>query len=142
MNLESELVMELTVECSECLEVGKTNEGFLRVIPIIGGTVSGPNIKGTVIPGGADWNVAVDEKLSHVFAKYCFKTDDGVVISIENEGYIENSPPENTIIKTVPKFGVDKDSKYEWLRNGVFVGSLGSSKFVENGVDIKIYKLK
>lgn len=143
MNLESELVMELTVECSECLEVGKTDEGFLRVIPIIGGTVSGPNIKGTVIPGGADWNVAVDEKSSHAFAKYCFKTDDGVVIVIENEGYIVgNSTAENTIIKTVPKFIVDKYSKYEWLRNGVFVGSLESSKFIDNGVDIKIYKLK
>lgn len=142
MKLESELVMELTVECTKVLEVGKTNEGFLNVIPIIGGKVSGLNIKGEVIPGGADWNVAIDEKVSHVLAKYCFKTDDGVVISVENEGYIDNSKFGETIIKTVPKFQVDKGSKYEWLRSGVFVGSLAVRESEDIVVDIKIYKLK
>lgn len=141
MELNAELVFELTVEVGEVLEVGKIHEGFLRVIPITGGTFSGPNIKGKVIPGGADWNTRVDDKVSHVFAKYCIQTDDGEFITVENEGFNDLTKPQ-PFIRTTPRFQVREDSKYDWLNSGVFVGSLKTSTSVKSGVDIKIYKMK
>jgi hypothetical protein len=115
-----------------------TQTGYLRVIPITGGSFSGPGIKGTVIPGGADWNTMIGEKTAHVFAKYVIQTDVGVLISVENEGTVDFTQP--AMICTTPRFQVQKDSKYAWLQNGVFVGSLVPAPD-RSAVLIKIYKL-
>lgn len=113
----------------------------MRVIPITGGTVSGPNIKGKVIFGGADWNTIIDEGRNHVWSKYTIKTDDGYLTSIDNEGYTDKSRPD-AAIRTSPKFDVEKNSKYAGLLSGVFVASLRKSSVVESAMNIKMYKMK
>ena len=140
MELAAELKLELTVEVDfgHLLDVGMTQTGHFRVIPITGGSFSGPGIKGSVIPGGADWSTMIDEKTAHVFAKYVIQTDDGVLISVENEGVMDITQP--AMICTTPRFKVQKDSKYAWLQNGVFVGSLERAPDL-SCVFIKIYKL-
>ncbi|WP_313560143.1 DUF3237 domain-containing protein [Ruminiclostridium cellobioparum] len=140
MQLEADLVMELTVEIGAVLEVGKTLKGYLRLIPIIGGTFSGKGIKGIVIPGGYDWNTAIDENISHVLAKYTLKTEDGQYISIENEGYID-AKAENSVVRTTPRFQVAQ-GKYEWLCSGVFVASLQVEQTGTPSVKINVYKMK
>jgi len=42
------------VELDPAMVVGETALGIRRIIPIIGGSVSGPKIKGTIVRGGAD----------------------------------------------------------------------------------------
>ena len=113
----------------------------LKVIPIIGGRFWGKDIEGEIIPGGADWNTKYNENISHVFAKYVLKTSDNVFITIENEGIIDKTIS-NKVIKTVPQFQVDKASKYKWLMDSVFVGSLECRKNNKSVIDITIYKLK
>ncbi|MBF4692858.1 DUF3237 domain-containing protein [Fusibacter ferrireducens] len=139
MKLEAEHIMDLKVDIGTFQEFGETVQGCLKVIPITGGSFSGPSISGKVVPGGADWNNLMDGKIRHVFAKYTLITDDGEYISVENEGFSDEEEPKPHI-RTVPKFIVSKDSKYKFLRSGVFVGSLkkGEGEFVE----ISIYKLK
>lgn len=171
MKLEAELVLELEVELGQTQEVGDTPKGFLRLIPITGGTFSGPNIKGNILSGGYDWNTTRHDQTAHAFAKYALQTDDGVVISVENEGILpskselsETSQTNQTsqsvhssLIKTTTRFEV-ADGKYDWLRSGVFVGSLEAGAGISVGasasigavaratekpsVCIKIYKLK
>lgn len=140
MQLEADLVFELNVEVGEVQEVGKTPKGLLRLIPITGGTFSGPQIRGKVISGGYDWNTALNDDMAHVFAKYALQTEDGVFIAVENEGYLDFRA-QNSIIKTTPRFQV-ADGKYDWLRSGVFVGSLEAGQAGTPGVRIKIYKMK
>lgn len=139
MKLEAENIMDLKVDIGTFQEVGETVQGHLKVIPITGGSFSGPNIRGTVVSGGADWNNLIGGEFRHVFAKYTLLTDDGEYISIENEGYSDEQESK-PYIRTVPKFIVGKNSRYQFLRSGVFVGSLkkGEGEFVE----ISIYKLK
>lgn len=48
MQLEADLIMELTVEVGEPQEVGNTPKGNLKLIPITGGVFSGENIKGSI----------------------------------------------------------------------------------------------
>jgi hypothetical protein len=48
---------ELKVKLDPALVVGETAHGIRRIIPIIGGSVEGPKIKGEIISGGADWQV-------------------------------------------------------------------------------------
>ena len=49
-----EFVMQLKVTLGETYSCGETQHGRRTVIPITGGTFEGPNIKGTILNGGAD----------------------------------------------------------------------------------------
>ncbi len=145
VKLDAQLVCELRVDCPEQIVVGDNDWGWLRVIPIIGGHFHGM-INGTVVPGGADWNLGVNgcnrETVTSatVFAKYLLKTDDGVYIAIENLGYESRVNPD-PVIHTNPSFHAPR-GKYEWLNYGVYVGSLDSA-IVDgvDGVNIKIYRM-
>ena len=146
--LPAELIMTIRADCpdDQRLWVGQNDTGLLRVIQITGGTFEGEKLRGTIVPGGADWNTGfggdrVEAFTSiHVFAKYLLKTDDGVYIAIENVGLRDKTQPPTHIV-TTPKFFAPR-GPYEWLNTGVYVGALqGSVKNGINGVDITIYRL-
>src|SRR5262250_194804 len=46
---------ELRARVGGPIEVGQVKHGRRRIVPIEGGTVSGPMLNGTVTAGGADW---------------------------------------------------------------------------------------
>ena len=137
MTLEAEMIIKLYVQCESTMEVRSDGAGYLRVIPIVGGSFEG-KICGEVVSGGADWNTSRDNGIAHVFAKYLLKTEDGEYIAIENEGKIRFE--DNSFIKTTPRFQTDASGRYAWLNSGVYVGSLDAGK-KENQVEITIYKL-
>ena len=137
MKLEAEIIMKLHVKCGRDMEVGDDGKGFLRVIPIQGGSFDGM-IKGEIIPGGADWNTSYQNGGAHVYAKYLLRTDDGIYISVENEGMIKAG--EETQIKTTPCFQVRHDSRYSWLNSGIYAGSL-TGGVNEGEVEITFYKM-
>ncbi|WP_149205208.1 DUF3237 family protein [Actinotalea subterranea] len=101
------------------VEVGATAAGFRRVIPILGGTVS-DGLSGTVLPGGADWNVVRADGSVHLWARYELRTDDGAVVSVLNEGVHDGRSP---LILTRPTFEVGAGGP-TWLATGFFVGVL------------------
>ncbi len=139
IQLDAEHVLTIIAELTDDVIVGDTFDGYLKVIPITGGTVSG-KIKGTVIPGGADWNTTLKNNHAHVFAKYMFKTDDGEIITIQNEGVFNRDAGQN--IKTTQKFIAREDGNYDWINNGVYVGSINRlENYHVRAVEIKIFKL-
>jgi hypothetical protein len=146
MFLEADLVLELEVKIGPVQQIGKGIEGFLNIIPITGGTFKcrdnhGKYGDGVILPGGADWNTRKSETLAHVYAKYTIQTADGTLISVENEGYLDDRNS-GQIIKTIPKFKVDENSNYSHLNYGVFVGRLDFKATEEPIVEIKVFKLK
>ncbi|MDE7276854.1 MAG: DUF3237 domain-containing protein [Lachnospiraceae bacterium] len=138
LSLMAEEVLKIHAKCTQGLEVGKSRDGSLCVIPIVGGSFEG-KISGRVVSGGADWNTR-KSKGAHVFAKYLLQADDGEYIAIENAGLISDDA-EDVKIKTVPSFSAREDGPYSWLNYGVYVGSLGSGT-EEGMVEITIYKMK
>ena len=84
-----EFVLQLRVTLGEAYSLGDTPHGRRTVIPITGGTFEGPNIKGTIINGGADYQLA-DPKTNRteLEAIYSIKTDDGTYIHVRNKGVI------------------------------------------------------
>lgn len=121
-----EFVMELRVTCDPSYTVGKTSHGERVVIPITGGTVSGPSIKGKVIPGGADYQlVDAENHRAELEAIYSIQTDDGVNIHIRNRGincWGEDATGLNRFyFMTSPVFEAPETSKYNVLNNGIFV---------------------
>ena len=130
--------MTLRVEVGESKRVGHVPEGELVIIPITGGTFLGEHIRGTVCPGGADWNVTVSQELCHVLARYWIQTDDGAVIAIENEGWLDLQHPQATL-RTTPRFCCDQSGPYAYLMRGLYAGELRG--LGDNGVEIVVWKL-
>jgi hypothetical protein len=123
-----EFVMQLKVTIGEAYSCGETQHGQRTIIPITGGTFEGPRIKGTILSGGADYQLAnTIPNRTELEAIYCIKTDDGVCIHIRNKGIIANGKDEkgkpSFYFKCAPQFEAPADSKYAWLNNALFICS-------------------
>ena len=79
-------VLHLEVEVGPPIEVGQTPAGLRRVIPILGGSVSGPLLTGRVLPGGADFQVIRTATETVAEARYVLETDAGETVYVENTG--------------------------------------------------------
>ena len=84
--LQTRYVFTITAHIGEVTSAGDIGHGVRRIIPIIGGEVRGPEIKGKVCAFGADFQVIRPNELIELEAKYAFETDDGAVIYVENRG--------------------------------------------------------
>jgi hypothetical protein len=142
MSVDAQFVMELIVEIGPALEVGSTPHGLRRVIPITGGTFEGPNLRGIVVPGGADWNLRRSDGVAKIWARYTLQTDDGVLISVTNAGLARGEPgtPER-YARTVPSFEVG-DSRYAWLARSIFVGTLERHTGDVPAVRLRFYEVQ
>ncbi len=122
---ELEFALQLKVTLGEVFSIENTQHGRRTVIPITGGTFEGPGLKGTIINGGADYQLANDKGRTELEAIYCIKTDDGVYIHVRNRGIITNGKDANGksifYFKAAPQFEAPADSKYGWLNNALFV---------------------
>ena len=121
-----EFALQLKVTLGDSYDVGETQHGQRIVIPITGGTFEGPAIKGTIINGGADYQLANKAlNRTELEAIYSIKTDDGVYIHVRNRGIIcsgkdaQGNP--TFYFKAAPQFEAPADSKYAWLNNSLFV---------------------
>ena len=136
----AEKIMSLHVQIAPPYDTGTNEDGHLRVIPITGGTFEGENFNGKIIPGGADWNTEIGDGYTHVLAHYCIQENDGTLISVENEGYINFD--QDSVARTVPRFTTDfSNGKYGIFRTGVFIGTLDATHSDDGRIEIVIYKL-
>ena len=139
---ELEFALQLKVTLGETFGINNTQHGRRTVIPITGGTFEGPGIKGTILNGGADYQLANANGRTEVEAIYCIKTDDGVYIHVRNRGIIASGNG-GFYFKCAPQFEAPADSKYGWLNNSLFVcqpefGGGGDFK----GIVLNVWKVK
>lgn len=115
---------EEVVELAGEIRPGRTPLGGRNIVPITGGRFEGPGIKGTVLPGGWDWQLERSDSCLQIKAEYFLKTDDGVVIAITNTG-VACKPEEGKplAIRTHPVFEAPV-GKYDWLNRATFIGTL------------------
>ena len=60
----------LKVEVADPFDFGVTPVSHRRVINIIGGNFSGPRMSGTVLGGGADWQIIRPDGVAVLDARY------------------------------------------------------------------------
>lgn len=84
---------DFVVELSPPHEMGQCPTGTRRIIPIVGGTVSGPLINGRILDVGADWQSVSADGIADLDARYAIQTTDGAVIEVVSQG-IRHAPPE------------------------------------------------
>jgi hypothetical protein len=123
------------VDIAPPLVLGPVGSGLRRIIPITGGTVRGPRLNGTVLSGGADWQIVHDNGTAALVARYTLQADDGTLISVVNRG-IRRGPPE-VLARLAAGEAVDPSSYYfratpmfeappgphHWLAETVFVAT-------------------
>ena len=104
----------------------ESQHGKRIVIPITGGVFEGPLLKGTILNGGADYQLAnADGSRTELEAIYSIRTDDGVNIHVRNYGIVYNGKDAqgnpSFYFKAAPKFEAPTNSRYAWLNNAIFV---------------------
>lgn len=136
-----EFAFEEIVTLGEAIAVGETPLGRRTIIPITGGTFSGPGLEGTIIAGGWDWQLTRSDGCTEVEADYMIRTNDGVVINVINVGALCPPEPGRTgPAKTQPRFEAPK-GKYDWLNRAAFIGTLELAPNSDvPAVRIRIYK--
>lgn len=138
-----EFVMQLNVNLGQTFTLGKTSQGTRTVIPITGGTFDGPYMKGKILSGGADYQMADEAGYTHLEAIYCIQTDDGTYIHVRNTGIISLAPDEHGNVqyyfKAAPKFEAPNDGKYGWLNRAIFVCQPGEGT---GGITLNVWKVE
>ena len=129
------LAFTIRVQVGAPTELGQVPRGRRRIIPILGGTFDGSNIRGKVVPGGADWQIVRADGLAELDTRYLLQTDSGQLIYIQNAG-IRHAPPDVTkkllagepvdpaqvYFKTIPTFETSAP-ELQWLTRSIFIGT-------------------
>lgn len=77
---------EFCVMDGPALELG--NDGFAkaRSLPILGSTVRGPGLNGTILPHGADEGRIRADSQTHIHTRYVIMAADGALIRVDSQG--------------------------------------------------------
>jgi hypothetical protein len=128
-------VADLVVSVGEPIEIGHIAGNLRRVIPIAGGEVKGPRLRGKVLPGGADFQIMRADGVTDLQARYVIETEERQWIYVENSGVRYGAPelmeklrrgepvdPALVYFRTTPRFETSAPG-YEWLMRNLFVCS-------------------
>jgi Protein of unknown function (DUF3237) len=123
------------VDVAAPIDLGPVATGRRRIVPILGGTVSGPRLNATILPGGADWQIIRPDGTAEVVARYWLKAEDGTMISVVNKGLRRGPPavlarlaagedvdPSEYYFRTSPTFDVTL-GPHGWLADNIFVAT-------------------
>lgn len=86
-----ESAFEVSVQLGPIEDHGVTRAGHRRVVPIIGGRVTGL-FDAEILPGGADWQLLRADGGVDVYARYTARTLDGSNVLIESKGVRSGRP--------------------------------------------------
>lgn len=148
-----QFVLEARVTIAPVIDVGDTSYGRRRIIPITGGTFHGPHLSGTVLDEGEDTQLVREDGVTEIGARYTLRTDDGVLIYVINEGIVV--PPKSAgqkptphaalplpaYVRTIPQLEVPRASRYEWLNQALYVGTLNPVPRPEHAVVVRFFRV-
>jgi muconolactone delta-isomerase len=129
------LIYTLEAALGQPLDLGTIAEGHRRIVPLTGGTFTGPEINGTLLPGAsADWQIILPDGTALGDIRYTLQTDRGDLLYVQSRGVRHGSA------QVLARLGRGEDvdaSEYtfrtstqietaspslDWLNKGVFIG--------------------
>jgi hypothetical protein len=148
-----EPIADLTVFVATPIEAGQVSglksRGRRRIIPITGGKMTGL-LNGTVLPGGADFQIVVSDTCADLDARYLLQLDNGEHVFVQNRALRRGSAediaklvrgeavdPAAIYFRCVPTFEVSHPS-LAWLTESVFVGT--GARFPDR-VEMRFFRL-
>jgi len=153
-----EHIGNLTVFVATPIEAGQVtglnSRGKRRIIPITSGTLTGPQLQGRVLPGGADFQIVVSDTCADLDARYLIALDgpqhQGQHIFVQNHALRRGSAddiaklvrgepvdPAAIYFRCVPTFEVSSPA-LQWLSESIFVGT--GARFPDR-VEISLFRV-
>jgi hypothetical protein len=128
--------------------IGETPLGFRFNAYITGGEVTGPRIRGRVLPVGADWLTIRTDGVGVLDVRATMETHDGALIycayggvmDFGPDGYqrmLSGNPPARIAIQVVPRF-LTSHPGYLWL-NRLQCLNVGMADFATSSVSYDTY---
>lgn len=77
---------QVRCEVQPLVTLGPAPLGERRFVPLGGGTVRGPELNGSLVEGGVDWQIARADGALEIAAHYVIRTDDGALIEVQSQG--------------------------------------------------------
>ena len=131
-------VYRLEATLGQPLDVGTIAQGRRRIVPLTGGTFTGPELNGKLLPGAsADWQILMTDGTALGDIRYTLQTDRGDLLYVQSRavrhgsaevlarlGRGENVDASEYTFRTATQIetaAVDLD----WLNKGVFVSVAG-----------------
>jgi len=149
--LEPRLVhlVDISLAVESPLDVGNAPVGARQIYPVTGGSFEGEALRGTVLPGGADWLVRRPDGVSELDVRITMRTDDEQLIYGRYRGLIDGNPvrlPTTADAEPLPApywritpiFETGSE-RYAWLNRIISVG-VGSS--AAGRVDYTVYAVR
>jgi muconolactone delta-isomerase len=131
-------VYRLEATLGEPIELGDTATGHQRIVPLTGGTFTGPEIGGELIPGAsADWQTVLPDGTVLGDIRYVLQTGSGDVLYVQSQGIRHGS---SEVLARLSRGEHVDASEYtfrtstriatasrdlDWLNKGVFVSVAG-----------------
>jgi hypothetical protein len=136
------LVLALTihVQIGALAQIGQVPGGAARMIPITGGSFEGPRLKGTVMPGGADWQVTRPDGVTELRAHYGLQCDDGAIVQVNNRCLVVRGDGGVRLIRSVLQLEAP-EGPHDWLNKSVFVGTLNAPGDPQAPVVIRAFQI-
>ena len=127
-------IYRLEATVGEPLELGDIAQGRRRIVPLTGGTFTGPELSGTLLPGSsADWQIVLPDGTALGDIRYTLQTNDGNLLYVQSHGVRHGSPG---VLERLAR-GEDVDATeytfrtstrietaapaLDWLNKGVFI---------------------
>jgi hypothetical protein len=130
----ADLVVHVTTPVEVGQVIGLNTRGLRRIIPIVGGTVSG-QLSGQVLAGGADFQMVVSDTVADLDARYILALDNGHRVYVQNRALRRGTAadvarlvrgeavdPAAIYFRCAPTFEVS-DPSLAWLTESLFVGT-------------------
>lgn len=117
-------VFEERVDLEPAEAAGANPRGAGNRIGITGGTISGPMLQGTVLPGGADWQLIRSDGCSEIVADYFIRAEDKSLIHVRNVGLACGAGADRgAYARATPVFTAPV-GKHDWLNKSVFTSTI------------------
>ena len=142
-------IFRLEANLGEALDVGHVAQGRRRIVPLTGGTFTGPELTGTLVPGAsADWQIVLPDGTALGDIRFTLQTDNGDLLYVRSQGVRHGTP------EVLARLGRGEEvdaSEYvfrtstqietaapdlDWLNKGVFISVAGRQP---GGVIYEVY---
>jgi hypothetical protein len=120
--LQSAYLADLTVETESPHDAGAAHGGRL-IVPVAGGTIEGPRLKGKIIRPSGDWMVERPDGSKVLDVRLLVNTDDDQFVYVSWRGVAYTPANSGVVARIAPVFETGAQ-RYAWLNNVIAVGVL------------------
>ena len=127
-------IYRLEATLGQPLDLGDVAQGHRRIVPQTGGTFTGPELNGKLLPGAsADWQIVLPDGTALGDIRYTLQTDTGELLYVQSRGVRHGSP--EVLARLARGDEVDASEyifrtstqietaapRLDWLNEGIFI---------------------